>query len=106
MDKQDLEMKKELMEEMERGEQAELVSQLLTDWLEDYQEMTIAYLKSCPANQVMDLRNKLVASEAFKAYLDALIARGQMAKAEFDKEESQTAYAAQLDWYKHLEGGR
>jgi hypothetical protein len=104
MDKQELTIKQKLVERQNKGEQAALVSQLLTDWLEAYQEMTIGYLKSCPVSQVMDYRNKLVASEAFSGYLQSLIDDGVIANMDFDRVEAEKSYKAQEDWLKHLKG--
>ena len=105
MDKQELIAKQKIVERQDKAEQAELVSQLLTEWLEAYQEMTIGYLKSCPVNQVMDLRNKLVASEAFSGYIKSLIDDGAIAERDFSKLEAEKSYRAQEDWVKHLQGG-
>jgi hypothetical protein len=50
----------------------------------------------------MDLRNKLVVSEAFKAYLDAFIEDGKIAERDFEEEKAREAYSHQNDWYKGL----
>lgn len=85
MDKAELEQQSQLIEDMDKAQQAELVKQLTQEWLEDYQEAIIETLKTCPENVVMALRNQLVASEAFKTYLNRLIFNGKVAEEDLKK---------------------
>ena len=80
MDKAELEQQSRLIEDMDKAQQAELVKQITQEWLEDYQGAIIETLKTCPESVVMALRNQLVASEAFKTFLDRLIYNGKIAE--------------------------
>lgn len=84
MDKTELEYKQALCSAMELGDQAELVKTLTAKWLEDSQEWIIEALKTCQDNEVMGLRNKLVALEDFKDWLNAKITNAKIAKGEFE----------------------
>jgi hypothetical protein len=52
----------------------------------------------------MDLRNKLVASEAFSAYLNALILDGQLSNKDFEEDSAKQAYNDTIlqDWYQGM----
>ena len=102
MDKQELEYKQALVQAMDKANQAELVKQMTQAWLADYQELIIGSLKSCPVKEVMDLRNKLVASEDFKDWLQAQITNGDMAAQELEDMENNAVDTSQYDWYKNL----
>ena len=97
MDKAELEQQSRLIEDMDKAQQAELVKQLTQAWLEDYQEAIIETLKTCPENAVMALRNQLVASEAFKTFLDRFIYNGKIA--EKDLKELLKPSEPDKDWF-------
>ena len=84
MDKTELEYRQALCSAMELGDKAELVKTLTAKWLEDYQELTIEHLKTCQDREVMGLRNKLVALEDFKSWLEAKVTNAEIAKNEFE----------------------
>ena len=103
MDKTELEYKKQLAQAMDKAEQAQLVETLIAEWLEDYQELIIGNLKTCPVKEVMDLRNKLVASEDFRDWLVAKVNNGKIAKSELEElEQKQVSYTNSEDWYSRL----
>lgn len=96
MDKQDL------VARMDRAQMAESVRQVLKDWLEVYQEMTIESLKSCPDSKVTEYRDRLLVSEAFSAYIESIIGDGKIAEHDFETEVARDKYENMrlADWYK------
>ena len=100
MDEMDLEYKKQLASAMDKGDQAQLVETLVAEWLEDYQERIIGNLKTCPVKEVMDNRNKLVASEDFRSWLTANINNGEIAKSELEELEKESHAVPIIDnWF-------
>ena len=73
-----------LILESDRGYKARQALELLQEWLDSYSEWTIESLKTCPEQEMARYRNLLLASEAFKARLEADIISGIEADRELD----------------------
>ena len=73
-----------LIWESDRGYKARQALELLQEWLDSFSEWTIASLKTCPEQEMARYRNLLLASEAFKAKLEADVIAGIEANKEID----------------------
>ena len=71
-----------LVQQMDKGRLANLMSGYLTEWLGQFNEVTIANLKRCPEQEMGRYRSLLLASEAFEAKLRADIMNGHNAEEE------------------------
>lgn len=76
---------------MDKAQRIRLVYPLIQEWLGDYQGGIIESLKACRESEVMDLRNRLVASEVFKDWLQSKLFDGKQAEeilAQLDSDEN------------------
>lgn len=71
-----------LMQQAGLGAEASAALTYLEDWLQAYQEWIINNLKTCQEGRLAEYRNLLLASEAFKAFLESRIATGTLANKE------------------------